>query len=271
MASPISCKSIFLLPLIATSLFFQVSNATFEVKADQALIDSICEQTQDVDFCKSTFNADPRTPAADRDGLGLLSIAINIDVVQATIDDTIPRLLKLSLTQLISNEFRRSTTWIAASNQEHRRHEEAWQREVSGGLRWLVGWFEVGRGAGGAGLMVAGFGLRWVVYLADRDGLVVLSIAINIDVVQATINDTIPEIVKTLIDPVDKQRIQVCLTDYNDALVTLIAAFTASSEKNYKEVIGLVTEAANKIVDCDGAYRKSPPIREPPISGRMTK
>ncbi|GMY17105.1 pectinesterase inhibitor 5-like, partial [Fagus crenata] len=105
----------------------------------------------------------------------------------------------------------------------------------------------------------------------DRDGLVVLSIAINIDVVQATINDTIPEIVKTLIDPVDKQRIQVCLTDYNDALVTLIAAFTASSEKNYKEVIGLVTEAANKIVDCDGAYRKSPPIREPPISGRMTK
>uniref|UniRef100_A0A2N9J9M3 Pectinesterase inhibitor domain-containing protein n=1 Tax=Fagus sylvatica TaxID=28930 RepID=A0A2N9J9M3_FAGSY len=169
MASPISCISIFLLPLIATSLFFQVSNATFEVKADQALIDSICEQTQDVDFCKSTFNANPRTPAA------------------------------------------------------------------------------------------------------DRDGLVVLSIAINIDVVQATINDTIPEIVKTLIDPIDKQRIQVCLTDYNDALVTLIAAFTASSEKNYKEVIGLVTDAANKIVDCDGAYRKSPPIREPPISGENDK
>ncbi|GMY17103.1 pectinesterase inhibitor 5-like [Fagus crenata] len=156
MASPISCKSIFLLPLIATSLFFQVSNATFEVKADQALIDSICEQTQDVDFCKSTFNADPRTPAADRDGLGLLSIAINIDVVQATIDDTIPK------------------------------------------------------------------------------------------------------IVKTLTDPVDKQRIQVCLTDYNDALVILKSAYKASN-------------AANKIVDCDGAYRKSPPIREPPITGENDK
>ena len=94
MASPISCISIFLLPLIATSLFFQVSNATFEVKADQALIDSICEQTQDVDFCKSTFNANPRTPAADRDGLVVLSIAINIDVVQATINDTIPEIVK---------------------------------------------------------------------------------------------------------------------------------------------------------------------------------
>ena len=39
-----------------------------------------------------------------------------------------------------------------------------------GGLRWLVGWFEVGRSGsrwgGVAGLAVGrGFGLRWVVYL----------------------------------------------------------------------------------------------------------
>ena len=169
MASPISCISIFLLPLIATSLFFQVSNATFEVKADQALIDSICEQTRDVDFCKSTFNADPRTIAVDLYGLALLSIAINMDGVRATIDDTIPKILK------------------------------------------------------------------------------------------------------TLTDPVDKERIQDCLTDYNDALVKLKAAWMASSERNYKEVIGLITDAANKMVDCDGAYRKSPPIREPPISGENDK
>ena len=51
----------------------------------------------------------------------------------------------------------------------------------------------------------------------------------------------------------------------------LKSAYTASSEKNYKEVIRLITDAANKIVDCDGAYRKSPPIREPPISEEIEK
>ena len=53
--------------------------------------------------------------------------------------------------------------------------------------------------------------------------------------------------------------------------MTLKSAYTASSAKHYREVTGLVIDAANKMVDCDGAYRKSPPIREPPISEEIEK
>ena len=168
MTSPISCLSILVIPLLVTSLFYQASNATIEVKADQALLDSICDQTQDYDFCMSTFHGDARTAVADRDGLALLSIAINTDTVQATIDQ-------------------------------------------------------------------------------------------------------IQDILKTLTDPLDKYRIQNCLTDFSDALVQLRAAYTASSAKSYREVIGFITDVARKAVDCDGEYKKSPPLRESPISDKTLK
>ncbi|KAM3700714.1 hypothetical protein ACJW30_05G118300 [Castanea mollissima] len=161
MTSPISFISILVIPLLVTSHFYQV-------KADLALLDSICQQAQDYDFCMSTFRGDERAAVADRDGLALISIAINSGTVQDTIDQ-------------------------------------------------------------------------------------------------------ISDILKTLTDPLDKYRIQNCQTDFSDALVTLKAAYSASSARSYREVIGFITDVARKAVDCDAEYRESPPVRESPISDNTLK
>ena len=154
MTSPISCLSILVIPLLATSLFYQVSNAMIEVKADFALLDSVCQKFEDYDFCMSSFRGDPRTRAADRNGLVLISIAINIDLVEATID-------------------------------------------------------------------------------------------------------RIPDILKSLTDPLDKKRIQNCLTDFNDANVKLRGAYTASSARSYWKVVAFIRDVACKAIDCDGEYKKT--------------
>lgn len=73
MTSPISCLSILVIALLATSLLYQVSNAIIEVKADFALLDSVCQKSEDYDFFMSSSRGDPRTRAADRNGLVLIS------------------------------------------------------------------------------------------------------------------------------------------------------------------------------------------------------
>ncbi|XP_030959361.1 pectinesterase inhibitor 5-like [Quercus lobata] len=92
MASPINCLSILVIPLLVTSLFYQVS-------VGQKLTDddlrSLCQKTTDSDFCFSTLKADPRTflAAGDLHHLGLVSIAIVIDTVQVEVDE-IPYILR---------------------------------------------------------------------------------------------------------------------------------------------------------------------------------
>jgi pectinesterase inhibitor-like protein len=151
--------------IVAAGLLHQLSDAILvdaEVKADKALVDSICEQTDDYNFCFSTFDRDPRTPAADRHGLALLSIALNIDVVQETID-------------------------------------------------------------------------------------------------------RIPKILESITDPMDKQRLEACQSDYGGALEKLHGAYKSSSEKSYREVMNWVIDGVDKAIHCEGVYSSRPPISESPI------
>ena len=92
MASPINCLSILVIPLLVTSLSYQVSVGQ---KLDDAYLRSLCQKTTDLDFCFNTLKADPRTfkASADLNHLGLVTIAILIDTVQVEVDE-IPGILK---------------------------------------------------------------------------------------------------------------------------------------------------------------------------------
>ena len=166
MVSPISCLSIFVIPLLVTSLFYQVSNAV-----NDTYLDSICHKSTDYELCNSTFAADSRTPTADLNGLLLISISSNMNLLETTIVNRIPKILDI------------------------------------------------------------------------------------------------------LEDPLDKARLQNCSTDYIIALGQLSNAYLASASKNYQEATRLATDAAFKNVECDNEYnttkRPSPIADVPGTVGRL--
>ena len=86
MASPISCLSILVIPLLVTSLFYHASNA------DQALIESVCEKSTNNVSCLSTFRSDPRSSTADLYTLGIISADLNLKVFEEA-NSQIPNLL----------------------------------------------------------------------------------------------------------------------------------------------------------------------------------
>merc|ERR1712183_95502 len=89
MVSPISCLSILVIPLLVTSLLYQVSNAV-----NSTYLDSICHKSTDYELCSSTFAANDRTPTADLDDLFRISISANIDLLHTTIVRQIPKILE---------------------------------------------------------------------------------------------------------------------------------------------------------------------------------
>ncbi|XP_075665912.1 cell wall / vacuolar inhibitor of fructosidase 2-like [Castanea sativa] len=160
MASPISCLSILVIPLLVTSLFYQVSNAV-----DKAFLESICHKSFDHELCLSTLCSDERTSTA------------------------------------------------------------------------------------------------------DPNGLVLISISINMNLVQTTINHRIPDILKTLTDPPDKTRLKNCQTDFIYVLGKLSRGYVASASKHYQEGITLIYDALLKSAECDSEYRISTnPPKKSPIS-----
>nr|XP_023919510.1 cell wall / vacuolar inhibitor of fructosidase 2-like [Quercus suber] len=72
MASPISCLSILVIPLLVTSLFYDVSNA------DRALIESICKGIRRKEFCLSALLSDPESITATLYMLGIITVDLNL-------------------------------------------------------------------------------------------------------------------------------------------------------------------------------------------------
>ena len=107
------------------------------------------------------------------------------------------------------------------------------------------------------------------IFTANTDGLVLISISITSNHVQNTI-DQISNILKNLTDPLDKTRIQNCQTDYNEIVVKLNAAYSASDAKSYQEALNSLTDALSKRVECDDQYRLTPPIRDSPLLNAST-
>ncbi|KAL0011567.1 hypothetical protein SO802_006675 [Lithocarpus litseifolius] len=87
MASPISCLSILVIPLLVTSLFYQVSNA------DRALVESICHNSTAYEFCLSSLLSDERSIKSPLPILELISVELNVKVVEDVVQ-RIPDLLQ---------------------------------------------------------------------------------------------------------------------------------------------------------------------------------
>ena len=156
MASPISCLSILVIPLLVTSLFYLISNAV-----DEAFLERICHKSFDYELCLSTLRSDGRTSTA------------------------------------------------------------------------------------------------------DPNGLVLISISINMNLVQTTINRTIPDILKTLTDPLDRTRLTNCQTDFIYMQGNLTQGYVASASKHYQKGITLIYDALLKSAECDSEYSTNPPKKSP--------
>ncbi|PON88727.1 Pectinesterase inhibitor domain containing protein [Trema orientale] len=104
---------------------------------------------------------------------------------------------------------------------------------------------------------------------ADIRGLALLSIALSIDQVSDTSDQKIPHLTfsHAAADHVDEHRMEVCKSDYGEALAMFRGAYVACSRRSYWEVIDWVKDGANKAIDCENIYRRHDPIRVSPISG----
>ncbi|XP_050290183.1 pectinesterase inhibitor 5-like [Quercus robur] len=156
MASPISCLSILVIPLLVTSLFYQVSNA------DRALVESICHNSTDYEFCLSSLLSDERSIKSALPTLELISIELNLKVI---------------------------------------------------------------------------------------------AVAVN----------RIPDVRKTLTDPVDKTRLQNCESDIGDAHENMLRASDGAGFQNYDKAQTSLTAALLKIGECSDEYESSPK-RQSPLS-----
>ncbi|KAL0009858.1 hypothetical protein SO802_004966 [Lithocarpus litseifolius] len=87
MASPISCLSILIIPLLVTSLFYDVSNA------DRALLDKVCKKSTDYDFCVSTLLSDPEGLTDVLYRLGLVSTSVSLGMISTINDGEISNIL----------------------------------------------------------------------------------------------------------------------------------------------------------------------------------
>ena len=75
MASPISSLSILIIPLLVTSLFYDVSNA------DWALVEKVCKKSMDYDFCLSILLSDHEGLTNVIYNLGLFSTDVSLGIL----------------------------------------------------------------------------------------------------------------------------------------------------------------------------------------------
>ncbi|KAE8676673.1 Pentatricopeptide repeat superfamily protein isoform 1 [Hibiscus syriacus] len=85
--------------MAATILLLTVCSSFNGGGADQALIESICKQSQDYAFCMNTLGSDPRSDTADLRGLAMISSSLSIIQIQDTLR-RLPDIIKQSTDRL---------------------------------------------------------------------------------------------------------------------------------------------------------------------------
>ena len=75
MSSPISCLSILIIPLLVTSLFYDVSNA------NQDLVEKVCTQSTDHDYCVSVLLSDREGHTNVLYRLGLVATSVSLNLI----------------------------------------------------------------------------------------------------------------------------------------------------------------------------------------------
>lgn len=80
--------------IIATFLFFSLTNGKISIKIYGNTLDQICNQAVDKLSCVQILGEDPRTRIADMKGMALISMSLSIMQATETYDDRIPQFLK---------------------------------------------------------------------------------------------------------------------------------------------------------------------------------
>lgn len=99
----------------------------------------------------------------------------------------------------------------------------------------------------------------------NMEGLCLLSVAITIDHVREAV-DKIPGLLEKATDPVDKQRMTTCQSNYGAAAGDFQRAWGSASSKAFHDVLGWVQKGSGQVINCENIYRQSPPIRESPLT-----
>ncbi|KAK2649742.1 hypothetical protein Ddye_017231 [Dipteronia dyeriana] len=98
-------------------------------------------------------------------------------------------------------------------------------------------------------------------------GLALIAIQTTIIKVEDTINNRFPELSKKITDPVGKQRLGVCKTDYTNSLNNFSSAFQSTSKSDYWKAIDWIRKGANNVIDCQDIYKRKNPIADSPMIG----
>jgi pectinesterase inhibitor-like protein len=105
----------------------------------------------------------------------------------------------------------------------------------------------------------------------DGHGLALIAVQITINKIQDTLDTKISDFVRNTTDPVGKQRIGVCQSDYTNAVTKYTNVFQSTDKKAYQDAIDGLGIGSNDIVDCQNIYRRTEPIAESPISADNTE
>ncbi|TXG63253.1 hypothetical protein EZV62_010247 [Acer yangbiense] len=100
----------------------------------------------------------------------------------------------------------------------------------------------------------------------DVRGLALIAIQTTIIKIQDTLDTKISDLVRNITDPVGKQRIGVCQSDYMDAATKYTNVFQSTDKKAYQDAIDGLRIGSNDVIDCQNIYRRTDPIAESPIS-----
>ncbi|KAK0582932.1 hypothetical protein LWI29_031292 [Acer saccharum] len=100
----------------------------------------------------------------------------------------------------------------------------------------------------------------------DLHGLALIAIQTTINKIQDTLDMKISDLVREITDPVGKQRIGVCQSDYTKAVTTYKNVFQSTDKNAYQDAIDGLRQGSNDVVDCQDIYRTKDPIAESPLS-----
>ncbi|KAH7578204.1 hypothetical protein JRO89_XS01G0353100 [Xanthoceras sorbifolium] len=101
---------------------------------------------------------------------------------------------------------------------------------------------------------------------ANVHGLALIAIQTALNKAQDTLDTKIYNLSKIITDPVNKQRLDVCRTDYTNAVANFKGAFGSTDKNAYWDAIDWVRKGANDVIDFQDIYQRKDLIAESPIS-----
>lgn len=101
---------------------------------------------------------------------------------------------------------------------------------------------------------------------ADAHQLVLIALQAAEIKAQTTITENIASLWNVITDPVGRERLGVCQSDYIRAVGEFKNSFQSADKNAYADASDWMRKALFDITDCQSVYRRKDPIAESPIS-----